>query len=189
MKKILFFLLAAISTWNLSAAHAEPVWWWDCKGDDVIVKGQISYGSSPHLTITHTAEGQQLTSYFILGTLKVEKWLYLTSEGRYVDDYRFLSRERPKEVPVLIQAARVNSLHERAGDPVVVAPWPYTIHPSSQLLVLNQNYVFPISHLTLESPIPPEKEKEALALIAKRKNNLLQLTVALQQRQGTAKKP
>ena len=168
MSGVIAFLLLATS-----GAEAEPVWWWDCKQDDVVVKGRIEYGSSPDISITHSYKGTELKSYYILGTLKVEKWLYLASQGRYLDNYRYLVRELPGEVPVLLGATALHSMHERPGDPIRVTPWPQSIPQGSFICVLNQNYVFPIGDLTVESPVPPDQEKVALALVSRRKHNLL----------------
>jgi len=164
---LISILISTISSFAV-AAEGGPSWWWDCKGDDFIVRGKIEYGDQPHIEIKwHNEEGKLLTIYYIKGTLKIDNVLFLNPHNRYPDSYKYHLRNLKSEHDVLIPAQRVYWEHMKNDDMKVV---PSAEVPKGQaIMILNVDYVFPIEGLVLQSVVPKDKETEAEQLIRERR--------------------
>jgi hypothetical protein len=171
MKTIHFALSVALVMVSTLAVSGEggPSWWWDCNGDDFIVRGTIEHGDQPHIEIKWNHEGKQLTTYYIRGKLKIHEVLYLNPQNRYPDNYKHYLKDLTQERDVLLPARRVHWDHMTKDDLKVTPTIELPTDPA--IMVLNVDYVFPIGGLVLQSVVPGDKEAEAEGLIKNRSND------------------
>src|ERR1035437_8218925 len=74
--QVVCFLLMVFPCLVLGADEGGPAWWRDCKQDDFIVRGELTYGDQPYITSTWTNDGKTLTAYYIKAKLKIAEVLY-----------------------------------------------------------------------------------------------------------------
>ena len=156
----LLFMLASFA----AAGEGHPMWWWDFKGDDFIVRGEITHGDQPHIEIKWKHEGKELTTYYIRGKLKIHEVLYLDPHNRYPDNYQHYLKDLTVERDVLLLAQR-EYWDPMKEDDIKVSPTSFQIPKGSAIMVLNVDYVFPIGGLVLQSVVPRGKETEVMELI------------------------
>ena len=164
--QVICFLLMVFPCLVLGADEGGPAWWWDCKQDDFIVRGELTYGDQPYITSTWTNEGKTLTAYYIKAKLKIAEVLYLNPNNRYPDNYMYYLSHMDTQQDVLILAQRVYSDHMKT-DAVKVTPTE-NILKGAVVMILNVDYVFPVGGLVLQSVVPDGKTAQALELIQKR---------------------
>ena len=160
------FLLSAMVAQVSVSGEGGPSWWWDCKDDDFIVRGEIEYGDQPHIEIKWPHEGKQLTMYYIKGTLKIQEVLYLNPNNRYPDSYKYYLKNLKAEREVLLPAQREH-WDPMKKDDLKVTPTS-NVTTGKTMMALNVDYVFPIGGLVLQSVVPKDREVEAEKLIEAR---------------------
>lgn len=170
----LLFLFAA--TPLATAQNGHPMWWWDMKSSDLIVQGSIRYDAAKHYQIKPiNIRDQEARYYWIVGTLKIDRVLYINRHSEHLESYQEYLKNVDKEHAVLIPAFGRKALFSNSGSgPDVIQPILGLDIPNGKTVFnLSQIFVFPILSLKLNSVVPAEKMREAFELAGKRTNNFV----------------
>jgi len=169
-RKILLYCHESKDHWFTRFFDVEDeggaAWWWSCKREDFIVRGELTYGDQPAITCISKYQDKPLTSYYIKGKLQIRDVLYVNPNSRYPDNYAYYLRDLATEQDVLILAEREYWDHMKPDD--------LKVHPTERIpkepcvMTLNVDYVYPITGLVLQAVVPGDAESRAMEIIRQR---------------------
>jgi len=170
------FLLSLLIPTTINAQEGHPFWWFDCKGVDIVVEGEIVYDSTRYYELNSAhVDGNDKMYYWIVGSIKIDKILFVNKNSQHIESYQLLIKEVAKGHSVLIPAYQQAIFSGDAPKPKYrLSPILGLDIPKEQTIFnLSQIYIFPILELKLESVVPRENIGEALKLLDMRPNNLI----------------
>ena len=176
-RSLTFLTLLSSVAAPVKGQEGHPGWWWDSKSSDLIVEGTIAYDAKKHYEINPVnLPGDARKYYWILGTLKIDKILFVNKDSRHIESYRLYMKEVDKQHRVLIPAFQTQmfSSHGPVSNSLLLRPiMGLDIPDGPTIFNLSQIFVFPVLALNLESVVPRENLSDSIQLIRKRTNNLL----------------
>lgn len=170
------FLFLFAATVGANGQNGHPMWWWDIKSSDMIIQGSIKYDAVKHYQIKAiNLPNQEAKYYWIVGTLKIERVLFVNKHSEHLESYQEYMKSLDKEQAVLIPAFGRAGFSSHSGRaPEVIQPiLGLDIPNGTTVFNVSQIFVFPVLSLKLNSVVPAEKIAEAVKLAGKRSNNFL----------------